>query len=176
MKTVRIKIYKFDELSVIAQKKAIEQFADTNVNYNWWQFIYQDAEQVGLSITSFDIDRGSYCKGEFIEGATDTANKIVANHGEQCETYKTAKQFLSDWAELVKKHSDGIHTDKVAEDNEYDFDGEAEDLEREFLKSLCKDYLILLSKEYDYLTSETAIIESIRSNEYDFRIDGKQWY
>jgi hypothetical protein len=175
MRTIRVKLYKFDELSAESKQKAINQYLDINVDYNWWNTVYEDAEQAGLKINEFDIDRGSYCKGKFIDSASDCANKIITNHGEQCETFKTATQFISDWTALVKKHSDGITTDKVAEDNEYEFDGEADDLESEFLRSVCEDYRIMLSKEYDYLTSEAAIIESIKSNEYEFTKDGKRY-
>ncbi len=176
MRTVRTKVYKFDELAPEAKKKVISQFSDLNVYYDWHQFIYEDAAQIGLKITGFDIDRGNYCKGEFTDSAYKVANNIKQNHGEACESHKTAITFIAEWDGLVSKYSDGIDTGKVAEDNEYDFDNEADELEIEFLKSICEDYRIILSKEYDYLTSEEAIIESIRSNEYEFTKDGKQFY
>ena len=45
--------------------------------------------------------------------------------------------------------------------------------EDDFLQSLCEDYRIILRNEYEYLTSEEAIIETIESNEYYFTEDGK---
>jgi hypothetical protein len=48
-------------------------------------------------------------------------------------------------------------------------------LEDEFLKTLCEDYRIILSREYDYLTSEAAIIETIEANEYEFKADGTRF-
>jgi hypothetical protein len=173
MRTIRIKLYKFSELSESAKQKAIEKFADINVNSDWWDSVYEDAEDIGLKITGFDIDRGSYCKGDFIEYAQDCANKIIAEHGEVCATYKTASQFLKDYKELVAKFSDGIDIDEVEEDNEYEFDNEADELEEEFRKSILEDYRIMLQNEYEYLTSEAAIIETIEVNEYEFTIDGK---
>lgn len=176
MRTVRTKVYKFDELQPEAKNKAISQFSDINVDYEWWQFVYEDAANIGLKIKEFDIDRGGYCKGEFVDSAYDVANKIKENHGEMCETYKTAIAFIAEWDALVVKYSDGIDTSKVLEDNEQEFDGNAERIEREFFKSICEDYRIMLSKEHDYLTSNEAIIESIISNEYEFTKDGKQFY
>lgn len=175
MRTVRTKVYKFHELSAEAKEKAISQYSDINVDYGWWNSVYEDASNIGLKINSFDLDRGNYCKGKFTENAYQVAEKIKTDHGEQCETYKTATQFITDWAALVKKHSDGISTDKVAEDNEYEFDGEADELEKKFLKSICEDYRIMLSKEYDYLISNQAIIETIESNEYEFTKDGNRF-
>ena len=174
-RTIRTKVYKFDELNEDAKQKAIESLSDINVNYDWWQFVYEDAKNVGIQINGFDIDRESYCKGIFIESANYTANKIKFEHGENCETYKTAISFISDWDKLVAKYSDGKNTDKVTEDNEYDFDNEADELENEFLNSICEDYRVMLSNEYDYLTSEEAIIETIRANEYEFTADGRRF-
>lgn len=171
-KIIKTTVYNFDELSDKAKEKAIQELYDCNVDSEWWNCTYEDAENIGLKITSFDIDRASYVKGNFIESAEETAEKIIKEHGESCETYKTASNYLKDRAELVKKYSDGINFDKVSEDNEYDFDNECDDLDAEFLKSLCEDYRIILSKEYDYLTSEEAIIETIKANDWTFTKDG----
>jgi len=173
MKTVTINIYQFSELTDEAKENAIKKLCDINVASDWWNSTYEDAAQVNLKIKGFDIDRGSYVKAEFIESANNTAELILMNHGESCETYKTAKTFLQDWNNLVSKYSDGVKTDVVTEDNEYDFDNEADDLENEFLESISEDYRIILSKQYDYLTSEDAIIETIEANDYYFTEDGK---
>lgn len=173
MKTKIINLYSFDELSEEGKKKALENLYDINVDYEWWQYTYDDAERIGLKISEFDLDRGNYCKGKFIKDAEEVCKLIFENHGEQCETYKTAKTFEEDKAKLVVKYSDGINTDCVAEDNEYNFDNECDELEQEFLKSLCEDYRIILSKEYDYLTSKEQIIETIKSNDYTFTENGK---
>ena len=168
MKTVTINIYQFSELTDEAKENAIKELYDINVDSDWWDSTYEDAAQINLKIKGFDIDRGSYVKAEFIESANNTAELIIMNHGESCETYKTAKSFLQDYNELVAKYSDGVKTDRVTEDNEYDFDNEADDLENDFLQSISEDYRIILSNEYDYLTSEKSIIETIEANEYDF--------
>ena len=63
MRTIETKVYKFSELNETAQQAAIQKNCDINVDYNWWEFTYQDAKQVGIIISSFDIDRGSYCQG-----------------------------------------------------------------------------------------------------------------
>ena len=134
--------------------------------------MYWDAEEAGIKITEFDIDRGSYVKGHFLSGAEEAAHKIVDSHGKMCETYKTAKEYLQDRDNLVEKYSDGIKKDEVAGDNEYEFDAECDELDAEFLRSVLEDYRIILSKEHDYLTSEEAIIETIEANEYEFTEDG----
>src|SRR5262245_16755614 len=125
MRTIRTKVYKFKELSTEAQEKAIEKFYDINVDHDWWDSTYEDAKNIGLKIKSFDLGRGRYCKGEFLLNAYEVSGKIVQEHGEGCETYKTAVNFGLEWDKLVEKYSDGIDKTKVTEDNEYDFDKEA---------------------------------------------------
>jgi hypothetical protein len=175
MKTVRIKIYKFNELNEQAQAKAIERMNDINIYHEWWAFIYQDAEDIGVKITEFDLNHGKI-NGKMTTSLTESCELIMANHGEACETYKTAKAYLAEWAKLVREHSDGIDTDKVCEDKECEFDELADELETQFKLSILEDYRILLQQEYDYQASENAIKETIIANEYDFTADGKQYY
>lgn len=173
MRTVKTKVYKFKELSEDAKQKAIEEFADINVNYDWWSYTYEDAKRIGLKITEFDLDRNRHCKGEFIEDVLSTSAKIVQEHGKDCETHKDALQFGIDYDVLVEKYSNGFDKTRVAEDNEYEFDNEADELEQEFLKTILEDYSIMLQHAYEYLTSAEAIIESIEANEYEFLETGK---
>lgn len=173
MRVIETKVYKFGELSDDAKKKVIEKLWDLNVDYEWWENVYEDAKRIGLEITEFDLDRGSYVHGEFIWSAEETAEEILKEHGKQCETFTTALNYLESRSALVHKYSDGIEIDRVAEGNEHEFDDECDELDRDFLKSLCEDYRIILSKEYDYLTSEEAIIESIQANEYEFTEHGE---
>jgi len=171
MKTKTINLYEFDELSDKAKQKAIEGLNDINVDHEWWDFIFEDAKSIGLIIDSFDTER--YCNGRLEVSLSECCDLITKNHGEQCDTYKTAKGFENQWGELVKKYSDGINTDEVAEGNEYDFDNDADELEAEFTQALLEDYRIILRKEYEYLTSKEAIIETIKANEYTFTENGE---
>ena len=172
MKTIKTIVYDFDELSADAKEKAIKDLYIVNVEPDWFDCTYDDADDIGIKISGFDIGRGAYCKGDFIESAEETAQKIVDNHGKDCETYKTATTYLKDRTKLVKKYSDGKTLDIVAEDNEYNFDNDCDNLDYDFLLSILEDYRILLSKVYDYLTSEEAIVETIEANKYTFTIDG----
>lgn len=173
MRTIRTKVYKFHELPQEIQSKVIDKHYDINIDYEWWEFIYEDAKNVGIKIREFDIDRGNYCKGEFILGTNEVARKIILEHGKECETYKTAFNFLKEWSNLVEKYSDGININIVSEENEWEFDKEADELEKEFINDILEDYRIILQKEYEYLTSYPAIIETICANDYEFTINGE---
>ena len=167
MRTIRTKLYKFSELSKEAQEKAIENLSSINVDYEWWEFTLEDAKNVGLEITEFYIDRG--CKGLFIDSAEVTANKIIEQHGAVCKTYQTAKYFLEEYNKAKAKFE---------EENEgfyFSDEEESEELAEEFLKSLLEDYRIMLRNEYEYLTTEEAIKETIEANDYEFTREGKQF-
>lgn len=160
-------LYKFDELSDDAKDKAVERLYDINVDYDWWQWTYDDAEEIGLKLTGFDLDRGSYCKGEFINTAENVAQKIIENHGDTCETYKDAQNYLRDLEIAIAKN--------LEENADCDYPEDyldTEEIDDEFLRNLLEDYRISLQKEWDYLTSREAIIETIESNDYEFDEDG----
>ena len=62
-------------------------------------------------------------------------------------------------------------------DNEFlddlEIEEEIEDLENEYLYTLSEDYRIILQREYEYLTSEEYIKDTLIANEYDFTEDGE---
>lgn len=167
--TKTVYVYTFDELDAKAQEKAIQSFSEINVDYEWWETTYDDAKEVGIKITSFDIDRGQNCEGDFLTDAVSVAEKIVKNHGKACESYKTAKTFLSDVKVIKAKYQDKDC------DNGLTYEGEKaiEDCEEGFKMSILEDYRIMLQKEYEYQTSSEAIIETIKANEYEFTKEGK---
>lgn len=170
MRTIETVVYKFEELSDKAKDKALEKLWDINVSYEWWDYYFDEAKNLGFVITRFDersID------GKLKNSMSEICRKIMIDHGDMCETYKTAQSFLTEWDSLVAKYSDGKNLECVTEENADEFDEKANDLEAEYFRLLLEDYRILLNKDYEYLTSREAIEESIRSNEYEFTEDGK---
>jgi hypothetical protein len=169
--TVETEVFTFSELSDESKESAIAKLYDLNIDHEWWSMTYEDAANAHLEIDSFDIDRHSIT-GYFKASPEDTANKVISEHGKGCDTLATAREYIANRTKLVEKYSDGIQKDIVAEDNEYDFDCDCDDLDNEFLKSILEDYRIILSHEFDYLTTEEAIIETINANAYEFEADG----
>lgn len=169
--TVTIKVYPFDELSDEIKETVVEKLRDLNINYEWWDSTYEDAATIGLKITEFELERGTFCRGDWTEDAEDTARLILENHGKTCETYKDAVEFQNSVsvAGSIFEDADGFDPD-YKEFNESD---EYEELCEEFQRTICEDYRIILQKEFDYLTSEEVIIEIIKADEYEFTVDGK---
>lgn len=166
MKTIKLNLYKFEELSEEAQEKAIENNIEINVDYNWWDSEYDDAENIGLKITSFSLDRNRGAEGEFLLSANEVAQNIFNNHGGNCETYKTASEFMENWQPVFNEYM---------KDENSDLEDDLQELEDEFLKDLLEDYSIMLQNQSEYLQSEEAIKETLIANEYDFSEDGEMY-
>jgi hypothetical protein len=159
MKTKTINLYEFDELSDQAKQRAIANNCCINVDYReWYHSVYDDAENIGLKITGFDLDRNRHCTGQAIDDVLTMAHKIKTDHGFDTPTYKLANEFIKDYAAL---------------DEDIDA-GELRDFENKFLKSILEEYSVLLQREYEWLTSEEPIVDTLRANEYEFLEDGSR--
>jgi hypothetical protein len=171
-------LYTFDELSETAKENAINQLSNINVDYKWWESEYEDAEQVGITITSFDLDRNRHACAD-IPNCQETAELILSNHGEECETYKTAKTFLDQYLPIKEKRDkcDDIYSRnkyrKCLSDTLDSLKSDLETLTEDFKQSITEDYSIMLQHQYEYLCSSEAIEETIKANEYEFAEDGE---
>ncbi len=47
-------VYKFEELSDKAKQAAVQMLSILNATDEWWDYIYGDAERIGIKIQSFD--------------------------------------------------------------------------------------------------------------------------
>ena len=157
METRNYNVYKFDELTEKQQANVIQNYYDINVNHEWYESVYEDAENIGLKITGFDIDRASYVEGDLICDFQDCIEKILKDHGQSCDTFKLASEY--------KPKLTAIRAILETDESAYD---ELEGLEKGFIQELSECYLSMLRKEYEYLTSSEAIKETIECNDYWF--------
>jgi len=170
IKITKTKVYKFEELSEEAQDKALNDLANFEVDREWWDnTLDYDAKYIGLQIDSFDIDRGNSIKGSFIASAEETAHKIESDHGESCDTYKTAKQYLKDRDEAINT----CPRDENGDIDEYECDKRLDELDSEFLRAILEDYLVILRHEYENITSREYLLDLIEANEWEFTEDGR---
>lgn len=172
MRTIRTKVYQFSELSEQAKERAVEVMQDINVDYEWWGATYEDAANIGLILEGFEMDSASFVRdltGKFTLSAHEVAANIIRDHGEVCETNKTAQRFL-----------DADNSIELSEGEQYGEGKEYEDkmmeLEDVFLNELLIDYKKLLQDDFEYKCSKEAIIETIEANEYEFTIDGNLFH
>ncbi len=93
MEVIQIEVFEFDELSDAAKDKARAWYAEFALDYEWWDSVYEDAENIGLKITGHGDHN---VQGRFVMSATDTANLILSEYGNSCGTSRSAERFLDD--------------------------------------------------------------------------------
>lgn len=160
MRTITTTVYSFDELNDNAKQKAVENLYDINTRFDWWEYVYSDASEIGLKIRSFDLYRNDI-DIDFNLSAAEVSQNILNEHGETCKTHEIAIEFLNEHNPIFSEY---LETEE----------GEDEliEIESKFLKQLSNEYLTILKNELEYLESEEAIIETIQANEYEFTEDG----
>jgi hypothetical protein len=158
MRTLEITAYTFDELSETAKEVALYNNRDINTNHDWWDWTYQDAENFGIKILSFDV----YYKNIDIRltlDPLDVANNILNECGPTTDLYSFAEVYRSAYNKL--------------DDTGDDTDEKLEELASVFKHALRREYLNILTREFEYLESDEAVTDAIMSNMFEFTADGK---
>jgi hypothetical protein len=164
--TVTVTAYTFDELSDKAKDKARERMRSCLDGDELAQGTVEDADQVGIEITGWDIGRAQQCDLAFREDADETAALILANHGEECDTHKAATAYRAAIANLASKYTE--------ETEDHDENMAADKIRAAFMVELEGCYLRMLTSEHEDRLSDEAIDEDIRANDYLFTEEGKR--
>lgn len=151
MRTEEITIYTFKELSEESKQKAIEKARYWQVELDWWDYVYEDAERIGAKIGAFELDRQWSIEIELQGTVGDTVQSILSEHGKDCDTYKLAQEYFR--RKHIKAPMDAA----------------------EFSQQLGECYLTMLQRESEYLTSDESVIESLQAGEYEFTADGEMY-
>lgn len=171
MKTKTITLYQYDELPTEkAKENALNWMAKGALDFEWWDFIYEDAKQVGLKITAFDLDRNKHVEGTLELSGLESCKAIIENHGEACETYKLAVEYLPKF-EAVHEMMECTCPDYCTVEDHTEV---MDELEQDYLDALREEFASILQDECDYRLSREALEEDIRANEYDFDEDGNR--
>ena len=160
MRKIEVMLYEFRELNESAKEKAIERFRDFNVDYDWWSNTYDGMAECGIVIHEFDTHRGTIWSD--IPDKYETAKTVISDWGEKSDFHVLSKQFLLDREALIEKYGEPF----ILLDDESDL------LKSKYHYDLNEEMLKMLREEYEYLTSDEAVIESIEINNYEFTEDG----
>lgn len=176
MRTIEIQAYKFNELDEQTKLQVIKDNIYINVEFDWWDCTYETLRECEIKVNSFDTGRNNSCEISFLVTAYEVATNIVDTFGEAMDIVKGSKNFIKDRDALVKKHGEGNKIDGYSVKDEFydEFDEEEADLAHEFQRELSLEILNWLRQEYEYLTSEEAIIETIEANDIEFTKEGKR--
>ena len=201
MRTEKIKIYKFEELSEKVQEKVIEKKYDINLHHEWWESVYEMYMQ---DETGFDIDKiyfsgfASQGDGAMFEGSPnkDILNFITPNYRNEA--------YQKDWSKVIKLIKNGhinIYGSFTHQGNYYHSKSYSDNLDaemtndwygknysniediledileeiREYYEDVCNKIYHSLEQEHEYYSSREAIEETISCNDYEFTEDGEQY-
>jgi len=168
-KIIKVKVFEYDDLSDEVKEKVLESFCDINVDYEWWDFMYEDftrdLAEIGIkaALFSWDMGRGSFFYAE--RPLVVDERKLLKWAGWDLRT-REARDII-DYNDL------SIDTQHFAGGRAYNYFPNNEGLTGA-LNLKYRDFLSQLRCQYDYLTSRKSIEETIRANEYTFLEDGSQ--
>lgn len=197
MKTIEITTRTIGEWLKYDKKiaeKIIEKYRDINTNFEWYadtiaEFV-KEMEVKGIDIDTKNVHfSGFWRQGDGASFTCDLSPKyinewIISNKDEFPILYKN----YTDWNEIdgkVEKNGYGNHYyhEKTVNVNLSCYDDIGEDAEKEIeklenlIETVLRGYMVslynTLEKEYEYLTSDESVIETLKANEYEFDIDGR---
>lgn len=186
---------KYEELSDRAKQHAIMRMWDINTAYGWLEPAYERIGEVAkllgfewFEIDSFNLDRGSYV--QYDAHFYSTLLKLDELSDKQKDELKEFIEPITEQAALCAIHSQGSYlyanitpTGRTSLNIDWEvWNTETPDELAELLNGNAiekafdafADWIqARLQDDYDHLTSDEAIEESIIANEYDFDEEGK---
>ena len=188
--TKQYTVYTFDELSEEAKQTAIEKLYDINIDYDWWQ----DDALIDLStkeckarhITEypsnclfawkeiyFDLDRNQHLQFKNLVVHDDNVfRKFLRIHP---KLWQNCQYHFENSSSSWKASNTELAIDADFEDGR-DFTPKQQaivDRAVEIFSDKIHEGWTMLRKQFEYLQSEEAIIETIKANEYQFTEDGR---
>ena len=193
MRIVETEVYQFEELSATAKEVAIENHRDTNTHDGWWEPIYEgfteEANKAGFHVGSIYFS-GFWSQGDGAMFEYTTLEDTLLNEFiDGLDLSPMRKNWLrtQTYAEALGKHSGHYKISfesncgyNYANVNFYNWIGSFEDQFEEFViakyKTLCRDLYSQLSKYYDELTTDEAVADTLRNNDWwEFNEDGNNF-
>jgi hypothetical protein len=185
MKTIRIKVYKFNELSQDAQNKAIDKLRDINVDFDWWEPIIEGFDEI-LHHQGFE-DAEIYFSGFYSQGdglcfdAKINLDKFELTNQEKRISKLINNNYIDNFYIAKNSYSNHYSHEKTRYIDYYEITHEninkalnsiSTHLESKRLE-YCKKFYSQLEEYYNELRSDEAIIETIEANDYDFLANGE---
>ena len=191
MRIQETKIYTFDELNEDAKEKALDNCRDINTfdGSEWWNHIYADAKAVAKTL-GIDVD-SIYFSGFSSQGDGACFTGTYEYHKGWRAELLDHELFDADLLEIgnalqeaqrkafytivarIAHRGHYSHSGCMAIDDDASCSFDSDGI-RDALRLLADWMYSSLEAEYDYLTSDEAVRESILANEYEFTETGER--
>lgn len=172
------RVGKFEDFSPKDQAKIIDNYRDINVDYEWYDSDLEDLETI-LSILGFSKIKinftgfasqgdGASFTGMFTPGTKTELKKRVKKLAEYAPQFPV---FNFESMKFSKDEIEGGEVEVYRIDRRYyhynTIDCDNEDL-KAFARKMSQQIYKLLEQQYDHLTSDEAVKETLEANEYEF--------
>jgi len=190
MTKLEVTTYSFSELCEESKQEAVESLFDINVEYDWYEFIAESFEdenkyfKVTKVYFSGFSSQGDGAMFEYSGIKDELLHKIIDNLKtttrekwvlKNANIYGNGKQtghyYHENSCSHTIDHDCFVYGTRLYEVVDKWF-SDIEDGIIEEYRNMAQDLYRTLEKEYDYLTSEECIIETIEVNEYEFLENG----
>lgn len=200
--TITTTVYTFEELSDEAKEKALESYRDFNVRYIvWYETTLDDQkeqlEKAGINKPAIEFS-GFWSQGDGLSFTSKDVNLETLMESSKAaekypEFYKELQLGNIDYSCHIPRINNHYSHERTAAfslesvyptvDDEQDYDDLQDLIDRDLQDLIdylddwridkCHEFYRALEKEFNYLTSDDAIIESFEANEMVFTADGK---
>jgi len=183
MRTIRTKVYKFDELTPEGKKKALEVLYDINVEgFKWYDYTVEEQEEdlinegfedAEISFSGFSsqgdgacfdakINVSKFCSDPRILRIAEESNFFIAKNSYSNHYSHERTRYVDDERPTSKRHT---RINKALDDLSELIESKRMELSKKIYRTL--------EAEYEYRTSEEAILETIEANDYEFYANDK---
>lgn len=186
METRSYNVYKFEELPLEGQKKAIERYSDINTDYDWWEGVYEteknNMEKMGIKNIEINFS-GFYSQGDgasftgmisdyvlFLEKIGVEINEEIKKEIEECPL---DIEFERDSHMYSHENTCSVCINTYYNEKLEKFFDKVEEKIELWRFEKCREIYKNFKSTYEYLTSDEAIKEILTCNEYFFTIDGE---
>lgn len=193
--TITKEIFTFDELGDSAKENAREWYRQCNLDYEWWDSVYDDFDQIceilGVSVrekyfTGFWSQGDGACFFGSYSYAKGCAKRIREYAPNDKELHRIADElvklqshhFYQLNATISRYYGAGSyeHSGTMSVDTSHNWHNELDDSVIEDMRDLLRDladwFYRQLEREYEYLQSDEVVDENIEANGYEFTEEG----
>lgn len=174
MRQIKINLYQFDELDKKAQEKALENFRSINVEWDWYEPVYEEfkeiASEYGIEVDDMNFS-GFYSQGDgaSFTGEISDFKKFAEKTGLE-KLARFSKVIEENLTMKIKRYNVDVYGSYVSHPA---IENPIEGKLREVKEELCEKLYRILEEEYDYLTSNEVVKETIIANGYEFTEGGE---
>lgn len=176
-KTREVRVYSINELDdsgsyPTARDRALDKVREGVFMFDWWDYVYDDAKRVGVTISGFDLGRRQSIDLELDDSPEDVCQAIIDEHGDADEEPRIILAELMRLNESIDEAYDSEDEEDSNGTSLYDLEDQKESVEEDLITYLKQYYYTMLQREYDGMNEDDYLIEHAEANDMEFDKDG----